>query len=577
MKKSLALFLLLLLGTIFVGCTEITTGTPTDVTSTTVSSDGTETTITTTVPATTTTMGALDYSAREIDFVNFSEEFTQVDPIDHLQFYYYNAYKNGVPYVDITEFVTMMLGLIDDTVQVDITGNTVKVWTEYFYTEEEKQQYNIEEDSFLSYVLFDFDKTQIEATNVDASDYFTGESATDYSAGIDMVSYTEEEMPLLTIDMLDYDFMFFKLVVGEETHFTIPLSIAGLFLTGANYYVINNGDTLYGVDIFQIYDVTDEESPLNAAVALNADVTPAEEQESRRFLELTFDTFYGLKDYKGIDSFKTYTNQYFESGVFEYSFTSFLDSLEDLHTGVLSYGHNNPGYYYGITPQYIYDYSYEYYGCECYKNPSNFKLSFYKDMAYLRITEFTADLNDSIAPKMAQIAEAGSKYVVIDLACNGGGFVHGVLYLLNYLTNDDISFYYDNDGAKISETYAIEGDMALDAQFYFVTSAVTYSAANLTVAVATQMDLAQTIGSKSGGGACYVKYIVLPNGAIFQMSSPTAITYSDYTTVEGGVEPDYFINFLSAGKSYYQGYSDDPDYPSLIDFYSILSKMNPAS
>ncbi|MBN2504160.1 MAG: hypothetical protein JXB20_02330 [Bacilli bacterium] len=567
MKKAIGVMMMALLVFLAIGCDN----SPTTIVTT--ESTGTTTITTTLPPTTTTTREPVVHTTELISFVNYSEEFIKTEPIDDITFHYF-SWKNGIPYVDITEFVTMLLEIIDPNIQITIEEDTVKVWYEYFYTEDEKLEYGIDEDSFLAYVLFDFANNRIEATNVEASDYFTGESETDYSEGIEMVSYTEEEMPLLDIDILEYDFMFFKLEEGEEVKYTIPLSLAGLFLTGANYYVVHNGSVLHGLDIFQIYDVTVPDSPESAAVALNQDVTEEQEEESRKFLELCFDHFYGLKEYKGIESFSEYTETYFPSDSFEKSFTNFVDSLEDLHTGVLSYGHNNPGYYHGVTPQYIYNYSYEYYGCECHKNPSNFKLSFYKDMAYLRITEFTADLKDSLAPKMAEIAAANPEYVVIDLACNGGGFVHGVLYLLNYLTNEDIPFYYMNVGARSSETYEIDGDMAIDAEFFFVTSRVTYSAANLTVSIAKEMDLARTIGSKSGGGACYVKYLVLPNGAIMQMSSNTNITFSDYETVEAGLDSDYMINFYSAGRAYYEGYSDDPDYPSLIEFYTIVKSMD---
>ncbi len=563
MKKVLSLLVLFLFGTLLFGCDRSL--------ATTIYAT---TNATTTLPPTTVTTVPPTVTTNTVSFVNFSEEFTQDEPIEELTFYYY-SYKLGIPYVDITEYVTMLLGIIDNTIQIDIVDNTVKVWIEYFYTEEEKLEYGISEDSVISYVQFDFDTTMIEASNVDASDYFTGESETDFSEGLNLVSFTEEEMPLLTIDLKTYDFMLFMLEEGEETRYTIPLSLAGLFLTGSNYYVVNNGSTLYGVDIFQIGDVSDSTSELYAATALNPDVSEAEELESQRFLEMCFDKFYGLKDFKEIDSFQTYAEQYFPGNSFEYSFTSMLDSLEDLHTGILSYGHQNPGYYHGVTAPYIYDYSYEYYGCECYRNPSNFKLSFYKDMAYLRITEFTSDLKDSLAPKMVLIAEAAPKYVIIDLACNGGGFVHGVFFLLNYLTNEDLSYYTITDGARTSATYEVEGDMAIDAELFFVTSAATYSAANLTVSIAKELGLARSIGSKSGGGACMVKFLVLPNGAIMQMSSNTNLTYSDYETVEAGVPVDYMINFYSAGKSYYQGYIDDPDYPSLIDFYSIVKGMTP--
>lgn len=541
------------------------------------------TTLPTTVPTTTTvttTTADWTYTTDSVAFVNYSTEFVKEEPVEDITLYFYSG-KPGIPYVDINEFVTMLLGIIDDSIQVDVNGNIVRVWTEYFYTEEEKLEYGIEEDSYVAYVEFDFDTMTVEAPDINAFDMFSGDTETDFSEGLDLVSYTEEELPLFFVNLSEYDFEFRQTEVGLETKYTIPLSLAGLFLTGSMFDVVHNGAVLYGLDTYQLGDVNDPESELSAITALNQDATPELELESRRFLEFAFDHFYGLKDYKSIESFQTYTDSYFRpEEEFEYSFTRFIDSFEDLHTGVISYGHNNPGYYHGSYPQYIYDYTYESYGCECNYEPSNFKLSFYKNMALLRITEFTVDFKAQLEPKMQAIIDHDYgdyqlENIVIDLACNGGGVLAGVLHLLNYLTNEDISIYTNTLGADSSETYDVAGDLAIDANFFIVTSGATYSAANLFTALAKDTGLAQTIGSKSGGGACAVKALVLPNGAIMQMSSNMNLTYADFETVEEGVAPDYVMNFYGAGKAAFQ-YADDPDYPSLIDFYTIVKSMTPA-
>ncbi|MDD4184855.1 MAG: S41 family peptidase, partial [Candidatus Izemoplasmatales bacterium] len=158
-------------------------------------------------------------------------------------------------------------------------------------------------------------------------------------------------------------------------------------------------------------------------------------------------------------------------------------------------------------------------------------------------------------------------------ACNGGGVLAGVFHLLNYITNEDISLYTTTLGAKSSSTYDVEGDKAIDAKWYFITSGATYSAANLVTAMAKELDLVETIGARSGGGACSVKALVLPNGAVMQMSSNMNLSYSDYSTVEEGVDTDYPIDFYSAGMRYYNT-GVRARYPDEETFYGIILEMN---
>jgi hypothetical protein len=521
----------------------------------------------------TVALDEVTFEKEQVAFVNYSTEFIREDPVENINFYYYEA-KPGLPYVDISEFVNLLLGIIDENTEVEINANSVRVWNEYFYTDEEKADYGITEDSIIAYVTFDFLTETVTAPNVDTFDYFSGETETDFSEGLNMVSYTEEELPELSINVADYGFMFFTVEDTDVVKYTIPLSLAGLFLTGSMFDVVHNGDTLYGIDTYQLGDLSNSTSDVYDAVRLNNDLTPAMELESRRFLELAFDYFYGLKAYKSITSFKTYTNTYFNNAPsFEYAFSEFADSFADLHTGIISYGHQNPGYDHENVAQFIYDYSYEFYGCECNLYRTNFDLSFHEDMAYLRITEFNTDFKADLEPKMEEIRTANPEYVVIDLACNGGGVLAGVFHLLNYITNEDISLYTTTLGAKSSSTYDVEGDKAIDAKWYFITSGATYSAANLVTAMAKELDLVETIGARSGGGACSVKALVLPNGAVMQMSSNMNLSYSDYSTVEEGVDTDYPIDFYSAGMRYYNT-GVRARYPDEETFYGIILEMN---
>ncbi|MDD4988097.1 MAG: S41 family peptidase [Candidatus Izemoplasmatales bacterium] len=556
MKKILLGVALLFFGLALVGCSERTTAPTTAATA----------------PVYTDT-----FTTKEVEFINFSTEFIKEEPVEDITLYYFTE-KAGIPYVDISEFVTMLLGIIDETIVVENNGESIRVWLEYFYTEEEKEEYGLVEDSMIAEVNFDFTTTTVTAPDINTFDYFTGETETDFSEGLDLVNYTEEALPGFSVNLADYGFRFYHVMEASTDKHLIPLSLAGLFLTGSMFDVVNNGDYLYGIDTYQLGDVTDVTKPIYDAVRENKDATPEMILESQKFLEFTFDYFYGLKAYKSITAFGPYLSNYFTSGKsFEQAYSEFTDSFADLHTGIISYGHQNPSFDSGVTPQFIYDYSYEYYGCECNFARTNFKTTFYEDMAYIQVIEFTTDFKAELEAAMADVIEENPNIIVFDLACNGGGVLAGVFHLLNYMTNDHISFYTTTLGAKSSSTYNVEGDKALDVDFYIITSGATYSAANLFTALAKEMNLAKTIGSKSGGGACSVKALVLPNGAIMQMSSNMNLTYSDYLTVEEGVDPDYEMDFYTKGYNYYT-YGRQPRYPDPDDFYLIIQEMeNPAA
>jgi C-terminal processing protease CtpA/Prc len=134
------------------------------------------------------------------------------------------------------------------------------------------------------------------------------------------------------------------------------------------------------------------------------------------------------------------------------------------------------------------------------------------------------------------------------------------------MTNDNITFYTDTLGAFSQAEYDVEGSHALNAEFFILTSAATYSAANLYTALAKERGLAKTIGTRSGGGACSVKAIVLPNGAIMQMSSNMNLTYSTGITVEEGVPSDYKIDW-------YRNYTNKVAFPTLETLYSIVQGL----
>ena len=514
----------------------------------------------TTMPANDITIYAkwvVTMSLTNYTFVNYSTQYVSDTCGTNIDLYFYPA-KPKTPYVDLFEFIALLSGLIDETTQVEvIDDHTVKVFIYYEYTPEEMIEYGLDEAIFTEYVIFDFQAMTVTAPNVDSFDYFSGSTETSFSEGLDVIASTQESLPEFYANVLEYGFTFRIVEYNEKTLYTIPLSLANLFLTGSMFDVITNKDEttgtyyLYGFDTYQAYDIPDAvegDDLYNIVKASTFDYSNQVTEDSVNFLAFAFDNFYGLKGYKNIDSFIDYVSDEF-AGYTRSNFYSklyeFIETFEDLHTSVVTTGHTNPDYthyqVYGDYPTYRKTHSQAYDDCNC-DLASNFTLTIQDNIAYYQITSFTEEFKTEIERDMATIAAANVDYVVLDLSCNGGGVLAGVLNLLNYLTNDDISMYSSTFGADSSWTYDVAGDLAIDAEFFIITSEYTFSAANLFAALATEAGYAKSIGEPSGGGACSIQIIVLPNGAIVVMSSPMNLSYSTGETVEEGVPVDYYFD-----------------------------------
>lgn len=568
MKRLLFLSVLLFVGFAFLGC-RITTGTTGSGSST-----GTPTTMTT------TTVTTEPPTVESVPFTNLSTEFVSDQSGTAIDFYYFED-KPDIPHVDIEEFVTLLKGLLDSSIKVDVEDEeTVKVWVYHEYTPQEMEKYGLSLPFFTTYARFHFDDQTVTAPNVDAFEAFSGETETDFSEGLTVVESTVEPEPAFSADVAAYGFSFHHLE-GETDKYVIPLSLANLFLTGSMYDVSPNWDEdlegyrLYGFDTYQYYDIPEalaDGDPANDAlydiIADYDDSTVALRTETVNFLAFAFEHFYGLKEYREITDFREYAWDYFPT-LLELTFlghlNDFVESFADGHTSLVSAGRMDPDYEpyqsWFDLPEYLKTRYGAYEDCGCALEESDFQLTFSGSAALLRVSSFGAtDFKEQLSPLMEEIRNAGVDKVILDVTCNSGGVVANVLTLLNYLTNENIGLYSSTDGADASTLYDVEGDLAINAGFFILTSGWTYSAANLFAALAQEMGVAQIVGTATGGGACSIQALVLPNGSLVVMSSKTNLTDSTFATLEEGVEADIPLDW-----------GDYDAFPDLEEILSVIA------
>jgi uncharacterized repeat protein (TIGR02543 family) len=147
--------------------------------------------------------------------------------------------------------------------------------------------------------------------------------------------------------------------------------------------------------------------------------------------------------------------------------------------------------------------------------------------------------------------------IILDLSWNTGGNIGALYRVLGFITDEpfEVSRMDGDTGMTGSTSYVtITDGIPSYAQYNWalLTTPVTFSAANELTALFRTNDLGPIIGVQSGGGACSITPILLPNGTAFTMSSNNIGAYRTgsgtdedpyvYHDTEFGIVPDYEID-----------------------------------
>jgi hypothetical protein len=145
--------------------------------------------------------------------------------------------------------------------------------------------------------------------------------------------------------------------------------------------------------------------------------------------------------------------------------------------------------------------------------------------------------------------------VILDLSWNTGGNVGALYRVIGFITDSPFEVTGMDGETKGASTSFVEiGDIPdyshLD--WHLLTTPTSFSAANSLANIFKANDLGDVIGVTTGGGACSITPILLPNGTAFTMSSNNISAYRTgsgtdedpymYHDVEFGITPDFEID-----------------------------------
>ncbi len=145
--------------------------------------------------------------------------------------------------------------------------------------------------------------------------------------------------------------------------------------------------------------------------------------------------------------------------------------------------------------------------------------------------------------------------IILDLSWNTGGNVGALYRVIGYITDEPFAVSGMNRGTDSESTYVVsitKDNPYTDLNWALLTTKVTFSAANSMTTIFMANDLGPTIGVQTGGGACSITPILLPNGTAFTMSSNNISAFRTgsgteedpyvFENVEFGLVPNYVID-----------------------------------
>jgi len=157
--------------------------------------------------------------------------------------------------------------------------------------------------------------------------------------------------------------------------------------------------------------------------------------------------------------------------------------------------------------------------------------------------------------------------IVLDVSANTGGNVGALYRVVGFITDQPFAVSgidRDTGGASTYHVQITGTPSYAHLNWGLLTSTMTFSAANSLATIFKENSLGPIIGIQSGGGACSITPILLPNGTAFTMSSNNINAYRTgsgtdedpyvYHNNEFGIPPDISIgiNYIYNGDTLLQ-------------------------
>lgn len=421
-----------------------------------------------------------------------------------MQLFYMNRYET--PYLDFNQFLSNFSKLWGEYTKVERDDTTITI----------TYKYQAEQEIYENQIKIDFENSILYMTNLSS-----------------IPAKRLKESTPVEVSLKEYGLELYV----DENQKLIPLSVCNFFLSQASSsFLLATENQVYRMitgnpSFVELYAQYDKNRP-EPNVQL--------QQETINYLTFLMDTVYGLKEYQQVESYQPIIEELFNQGDYNQSLNQFVVGLNDAHTRIVMAERE----LYDLNKQILSESDYE----ENFSNALDRNLcrkqtepiiDYRDDVIYMDYRSFST--RDEAKYKKV-LDEAVGKIIVLDIRCNGGGYIAtSMTDLLDYLSNEPITYYLADIQGGL---YSITADAReSNNKYILLTSPYSLSAANMFTNYFKELELGMVIGEKTGGGSASAQYFALPDGTVIQLSIDLLMVNSKGELIEEGIEPDIPLIF----------------------------------
>ena len=503
--------------------------------------------------------------SRTISFRNIADEY-ELDARD-VEIVYNEPHT--VPYIELNDALELLDGgekdgAIDlDALEIDRADGVITITNHVEGDEAEEEDpeagYTPEDRTYT--LVIDTQENTVEVNKFDFFNSFSTPPLTDFGQDLNVVDYSVDYSDGVTFDLDDYNMTIFD----NEDGVYLPFHLANTFFSGQMYDIHYLGDEIIGYDG---YSYTRAASAIRNSSRSEATIEERRRQYTYDYTAFVFDHFYGLKEDQGVDTYYDVFDKddFMATGNTHYiNLFNAIYGLDDMHTSMPLNGMYTTDELPGLTMNVLGERSQEFQGALTAVNQqglcgSEVTVRTIDDgrVGVISIPGFDEDTGNDFADALDAL-EATVDDVVVDLSCNTGGVVGGMIQVLGHMSDEPIDLHTLNaaDGTTSVTSYASDVEARTEYSWHLRTSGATYSAGNMMAQTFKDMELGTLIGEQSAGGASSIAPVALPNGAVIIISSPSVNTDENFNSTEFGVPVDTYVSVSE--------FSDDDSLLDAID------------
>ncbi|MCB1376295.1 MAG: PDZ domain-containing protein, partial [Rhodobacteraceae bacterium] len=146
------------------------------------------------------------------------------------------------------------------------------------------------------------------------------------------------------------------------------------------------------------------------------------------------------------------------------------------------------------------------------------------NVAYLRLTQFSANATDGIQAAVAEIKDAGAEAIVLDLRNNPGGLLEQAVKVTSqFLTTGNVLQEEDANGQR--RVYRVQqGGVATDIPVVVLVNAGTASSAEIMAGALQDYDRAELVGETTFGTGTVLEPFMLNDGSALLLGTRQWLT-----------------------------------------------------